>query len=306
MKFLEVKDLNLVERLTVKNAFEKFIQHCTIKNLSKETIKFYKEKCNYFISSIKETYIDEITRRTIEDFVFYEKENDKRTTTLNTKLRGVRAFLYFCMEREYMKTFKIALLKADIVEKEPYSNTELALLLERPKTKRWTDWRNWALENYLLATGNRIETVRNVKIKDLDFENNLIKLSRTKNRKQQIIPMSKSLKSVIIDYLRTWDYTPDNYLFPQNEGKQMARRTLQQAISDYNKKKGITKTSAHLFRHTFAKNYITAGGNMIKLQKLLGHSTLDMTMHYVNLYGSDLSEDYDNLNPLNNLITTKA
>lgn len=74
MKFLEVKDLNLVERLTVKNAFEKFIQHCTIKNLSKETIKFYKEKCNYFISSIKETYIDEITRRTIEDFVFYEKE----------------------------------------------------------------------------------------------------------------------------------------------------------------------------------------------------------------------------------------
>ena len=45
---------------------------------------------------------------------------------------------------------------------------------------------------------------------------------------------------------------------------------------------------------------------MIKLQKLLGHSTLDMTMHYVNLYGSDLSEDYDNLNPLNNLITTKA
>ena len=77
---------------------------------------------------------------------------------------------------------------------------------------------------------------------------------------------------------------------------------MQQAISLYNRNKGVSKTSGHLFRHTFAKKYIVAGGNMTKLQKLLGHSTLTMTMHYINLYGSDLAENYDKLNPLNNTL----
>ena len=41
---------------------------------------------------------------------------------------------------------------------------------------------------------------------------------------------------------------------------------------------------------------------MIQLQALLGHSTMDMTRHYVNLYGLDLQKDYARLNPLDNMI----
>lgn len=238
----------------------------------------------------------------IEDFKYSEKTRKSKTTTINAKLRGVRAFLYFCMEEEYIPTFKISLLKEDIIEKEPYSNEELEILMQSPRSNKWTDWRNWAIENYMLATGNRIGTIRTIKIKDLDFNNQQIKLASTKNRKQQIIPMSSSLKSVLLRYLSMWEHTENDFLFPQYEGKQIARRTLQQAISLYNRNKGVSKTSGHLFRHTFAKKYIVAGGNMTKLQKLLGHSTLTMIMHYINLYGSDLAENYDKLNPLNNTL----
>ena len=45
--------------------------------------------------------------------------------------------------------------------------------------------------------------------------------------------------------------------------------------------RGVRKTSTHLLRHTFAKKYLVyCGGNALMLQKLLGHSTLDMTKHY--------------------------
>lgn len=229
---------------------------------------------------------------------------NSKTTTINAKLRGIRAFLYFCMEENYIPTYKISLLKEDVIEKEPYSNDELSILLDTPKSNKRTAWRNWAIENYMLATGNRIGTVRAIKIKDLDFNNNQIKLASTKNRKQQIIPMSSALKNVRLKYLSTWEHTENDFLFPQYEGRQIARRTLQQAISEYNRNKGISKTSGHLFRHTFAKKYILAGGNMTRLQKLLGHSTLTMTMHYINLYGSDLAENYDKLNPLNNIVNS--
>lgn len=71
----------------------------------------------------------------------------------------------------------------------------------------------------------------------------------------------------------------------------------------YNIARNVSKTSLHLFRHTFAKNYILAGGGLVQLQMILGHSTLDMTRRYINLYGSDVHRDFDKLNPLNNIIT---
>ena len=57
----------------------------------------------------------------------------------------------------------------------------------------------------------------------------------------------------------------------------------------------------HLFRHTYAKLYIQAGGDPFRLQKLLGHADLTMTRRYVALYADDLRANYDALNPLEQL-----
>ena len=125
-----------------------------------------------------------------------------------------------------------------------------------------------------------------------------------KNRRQQIVPLSPALKEVLCDYLKTWNWTKNDYLFPSYEGGQLNLRSFQSSISRYNLSRGVSKTSAHLFRHTFAKNFILAGGGMLQLQAILGHSTLDMTRKYVNLYGKDVHRDFDRLNPLNNILNS--
>lgn len=289
--------------LTVEECIAKFNKHNITKNLSDASIQYYKDNLAIFLNVVKaDSDIRLIDIETVEDFIIYLKSNtQKNTSSINTVLRAIRAFLYFCMEREYLGKFKILLLKAEENLKEPYTDAELKKLLKRPTTQNWTDFRNWAISNYLLATGNRVNTVVNLKIKDLDFENNVITLNTTKNKKQQIIPMAQSLKRVLQYYLSQYDHIDDDYLFPSENAKKLEADGLKSMIRRYNISRGVTKTSCHLYRHTFAKMFIMNGGGMVQLQKLLGHSTLDMTKKYVNLYGTDLAINYDLFNPLDNL-----
>lgn len=60
----------------------------------------------------------------------------------------------------------------------------------------------------------------------------------------------------------------------------------------------LKKTSIHLFRHTFAINYLRNGGNIAYLQNILGHSKIETTKIYLHITTQDLQVDFDTLCPL--------
>ena len=60
----------------------------------------------------------------------------------------------------------------------------------------------------------------------------------------------------------------------------------------------VVKTGIHRFRHTFAKKWITLGGSVVTLQKILGHSSLNITQNYINLLVEDIKRDVDKYNIL--------
>lgn len=140
-----------------------------------------------------------------------------------------------------------------------------------------------------------------MRIKDIDFEDGFIKLVTTKNKRQQLIPMSRALSKVLLEYLEYRKGEPDDYLFCSAYGVQLTLNALESAISKYNQKRGVMKTSIHLFRHTFAKTWILSGGDIFRLQKILGHSSMDIVREYVNLFSSDLQKDFDRFNPLDQI-----
>ena len=296
---LNAKQIN---RTSFNEAETSFYKHCMLRNLRPKTIGYYKEDLNYLHVKLPVRYIDEISQEVFDEFIYKELQEGKKVTSLNTRIRGYRVFFKFCAKREYMPAIEAKLMKQDEEIKEPYTEAELLRLLNKPKTNHWVEWRSWAAINYLVATGNRASTVINLKISDIDFENMTVHLRQVKNRRQQLVPLSPALKEVLNVYLQTWDWTEDDYLFPSSEGGPLNIRSLQGSISRYNIARGVTKTSIHLFRHTFAKNFILAGGGMVQLQALLGHSTMDMTRHYVNIYGLDLQRDFERLNPLDNML----
>ena len=299
----KIKKVDGFGQKELSSAVEEFLRHCRLKNLSPRTIEYYAENLRYFRRISPVQYVEDITRLVVEDFVDHEMTKGNSTSAVNTRIRGLRVFLNFCADREYMKKLSFPLIKEDEHLKEPYTDAELQRLLKKPTSERWGEWRTWTAINMFLATGIRANTLVNIKICEVDFEHDTIFLRKLKNRKQQIIPMSKALKDVLVLYLKLWDWDSEFYLFPTMSGKQLSVHALEDSVRHYNIARNVSKTSLHLFRHTFAKNYILAGGGLVQLQMILGHSTLDMTRRYINLYGSDVHRDFDKLNPLNNIIT---
>lgn len=288
--------------LTVEDAFAMFLRKCRINNLAETSIRSYETKLVHFFEYIdKKTPINLITSDKVDDYIlFLREETNANDITINSYLRSLRAFLYYCMECNYVPQFKIQLPKAEKKIKETYSDKELKRLLERPDTKNCTfsTYKTWVFENYLLGTGNRISSAINLKIGDIDFENSLITLRKTKNRKQQIIPLSGTLETILKEYLEIRGGEKDDYLFCNEYGEKASERTYQQLVRRYNIKRNVNVTSCHAFRHTFAKQAILNGIDPFRLQKLLGHSDLTVTKEYIQLYGNDLMIDFDKFNPL--------
>ena len=296
--------------LTASEAFELFIRKCKIKNLTDLSIESYQKKMVHFWEFYgKDTLVELISSDTIDEYILWLREHTKgNDITINSYLRTIRAFLYYCMECGYVSHFKIQLIKAEKEIKETYTDEELLKLLSRPDMEScsFSTYKTWVFENYLLGTGIRISTALEIKINDINFNDGMITLRKTKNRKQQIIPLSNTLGDILQEYLVIRGGSPDDYLFCNEYGLQASCRTYQQLVRRYNIKHNVNKTSCHAFRHTFAKNFIMAGGDMFRLQKILGHSDLTVTKEYVAIWGQDLQIDFEKFNPLDRLKKNKT
>lgn len=301
--------MNSSKNLSVESAYELFIRKCRVKNLSEATITSYNNKVIPFVEFCNGGDISAVTVDTVDAFTdMLKKEHNVNDVSVVSYLRSVRAFLYYCMECNYMTSFKIHLPKCNKEIKEIYTDEQLEKLLKKPDTNTcsFTEYKTWVFENYLIATGNRLSTALNVQIRDLNFEDGIITLRKTKNRKQQIIPLSASLADVLQEYLVVRGGQPEDYLFCNNYGEQASNRTWQTLVYRYNVKRDVNVTSIHAFRHSFARLWILNHGDIMRLKAILGHSNIAVTNEYLQMFGQDLQMDFEKFNPLDNMNRSKV
>lgn len=205
------------------------------------------------------------------------------------------------MKQEYMPTFKIKLAKADKQPIETYTDDELKKMLRKPNLKQCTfqEYKSWVIVNFLLSTGVRQHSLINIRVKDIDFDNEVVYVNVTKNRKPLIIPLNQDILKILKEYLKYRNHeSKEDYLFCNVFGKQLTKSTVYHGLWHYNKSRNVETTGMHRFRHTFAKKWVTRGGNVVTLSKILGHSSLAITENYLNILTCDLKKDIDKFNIL--------
>jgi len=267
---------------------------------SKPTLDFYDrffKKLYSFLESFegKDTSIELLMMDGVRS-AFELTLGDVKEQTINSYLRGYRAFGNFAEEEGFITGFHCPIKEKPLPAKDCYTKSEQDRLTIKPDIRDMTEFRNYTIIRLLLATGIRTSNILNMRIKDVDLEEGYIYLPKTKTGVVTTLPLERNAKLALTEYINYWrnvnegDTEPDDYLFCNCYGEPLTRGGLTCAIADYNKRHGVNKTSIHLFRHTFAKDWITKGGDLISLSTMLTHKELDMVKHYSNLYPVDLKD----------------
>ena len=98
--------------------------------------------------------------------------------------------------------------------KENYTDDELMTLLKKPDADcKFCEYRNWVIVNFLLNSGCRAATVRNIQIQDVDLARKQIVLRHTKNGKVQVIPLCTAMVSILRGYMAVREGESSDYLF---------------------------------------------------------------------------------------------
>lgn len=245
--------------------------------------------------------VSDLNATVYNDYVLHLKSTLNNDVSINAYLRDFITTLHFFMDEGYLPYFKMKAIKVDKTNVETYSESELTALLKKPDIKKcsFTEYQCWVMTNFLFSTGVRQRSLMNIQIKDLDFNNKMVYVNVTKNRKPLIVPLNRTMVNILTEFLKYRSHeTADDYLFCNVFGRQLVKGTCYSMLYAYNKRRGVETTGIHRYRHTFAKQWILNGGNVVSLSKLLGHSNLNITQNYINLLVSDVAKQVEEYNVL--------
>jgi len=209
-------------------------------------------------------------------------------------------FFYWLMDRNEIPSYRIVVKNAQEEVPETFTEEEVLKLVQPPdRNADFVEYRNWVMVNLMLNNGNRRSTLIGYQIKDVDLNNRMLRMNTTKSKYAQQIVISPDMTFILKKYIAEWRASaqPEEPLFPDKFGDLLAPTSLTHSMNTYIKLRGVEKTGVHIFRHTFAKNWIKNDGNPLILQSILGHSSLIMTQRYARLFGEEMRKVVDSYQP---------
>lgn len=278
--------------------FSEFIrERQLLANVSPATLEWYKH-------SFKWLENDAPSQDELKAAVLRMREKGLKATGCNSAIRAINTYLHWVSAGSDVKCGsackhpKIAALKEPQLILPTFTEQQIRSLVSWKPSGQYQR-RLHLLVLFMLDTGCRISEALTLRISDVDFENLLATLDG-KGRKQRVVPFSFELRKAMVRYCKESNLKPDYLLFASGTQTKLGRRNILRDVKLLCKRLGFNPPgrTLHAFRHTFAVFYLRRGGSVFHLQKVLGHSTLEMTRRYANLVTSDLQAVHERISLL--------
>jgi len=279
------------------------------KNLSDNTVASYKNDISSFLQFVESKKIDDpsaIKQNHIADFFKSLKEIGLTSSSAARYYSSLKGFFTFLFLSQYIAENPIEKVSTPKLAKNfPSVLTvdEVDSVLSKPDTKDKLGLRDKAVLELLYACGTRVSELINIKISDLFFEDDVIRVFG-KGSKERIIPIGSSAIKWINKYLKESRVLlmkkakSENYLFLNNRGTKLSRMGVWKIVDRYVKETGIEKeVHPHTFRHSFATHLLEGGADLRAVQEMLGHADISTTQIYTHIDRDYIKQVHKDFHP---------
>lgn len=299
------------EMRTMTAMFEQFMFIKKAEGLAPRTLAEYHTNLDYFMRYTGgDLTPDEMTTELFVGWIEYMlTELDYSPHTVNIRVRTMRAFVRYCYEDKgwisepIHKRFKT--VKAPIDNVEAFTAEEVKRIIGAIDDSSYTGFRTKVIVYILLDTMVRCAELCEIKRENVDLTGGTIYLegADTKTRKGRHVPMSHSTIKLLSEYMLETDIFESDYLFLTYEGEKISANRIRENIAIVGQVAGITnkRVSPHSFRHSGALFYILNGGDPFSLQKILGHTHMNMVRRYIQMTNINVQTQHNAFSPLNHV-----
>jgi site-specific recombinase XerD len=321
--------------IPLKSAVENWLADGRANGWSKRTLHDHKKNLERFAwwlvneAEVSPT-LDQLTAFNVRTFMGYLREEHPtgrfdcqrdpgarrpaRPSTVATYHRDLKALVKFLIAEGLLEGDPLQNVKTPKIPDDqivPFTQEQVQVLLDtaRRDGRGRSPERDVALILLMVDAGLRASEVAALKIGDADRALGSLTIRVGKGGKSRMGHLGTGARRALWRYMesRRREAAPTDPLFVSEggytPGAAMTRSGIGEIVRNLGKAAGIAgvRCSPHTLRHTFAISYLRSGGNLLELQRLLGHEALEMTNRYVALTGVDLADAHRKASPVDRM-----
>ena len=284
------------------SGFENFKNYLKLeRGLSNNSIKSYEYDLILFkkfliANKINDTPIN-CKPETIKNYL-YKSFSDKKSISQARSISAIKSFFNYLIFEGYIKDSPISNIESPKQEKKlpkVLTEEEIKKLINSIDLNHDFGQRNKTIIEILYGTGIRVSELINLKLSNIFFKENIIKVIG-KGNKERFVPLGEIASNEMKIYINNRnrlkiDSKSSDILFLNRYGRGLTRSMIFKIISDASKRVGLDKKiSPHTLRHSFATHLIKNGADLRTIQLILGHESITTTEIYTHLDTLHLEE----------------
>jgi integrase/recombinase XerD len=299
--------------MLLSEVIEGYYLACRVNNITQKTMTSYQSNVNNFLKVIGDMPVNELNPNHIRVFIAHEMGrkhpytgNPLSTETIGKSYAVVRTFCRWLFDQGFTETCISDRTKPPKIEQnlpEALTKDEIVRIFEYIDIH--CTFRDRVIWEFFLDTGCRLSEVAGLEINDVNLNEGWAKVFG-KGRKEGIVPLGNKLCGDLHRYIVKYRQAPEDEtaLFVSNRVPHMGltKGGLASLIKRVHKAVGITgKYGPHKLRHTMATQFISNGGDIAILRRILRHSDIKVTQRYINLVQHDVQSAHREYSPMDHL-----
>nr|WP_250318040.1 site-specific tyrosine recombinase XerD [Pedobacter sp. B4-66] len=251
------------------------------------------DKLSQYLESVnKPVNFKEVTNEDLKLFITWVNELGMLPSTQARVISGLKSFFSFMLLEQIISVDPTELLESPRLSRklpDTLNIIEINQLIDAIDASKPEGMRNKAMLETLYGCGLRVTELISLRISNIYFENEYIKVIG-KGNKERIVPIGTTALKFIKIYIEesrvhiSIKKGNEDYIFLNRGGTGLSRISVFTTIKALAIKAGINKSiSPHTFRHSFATHLIEGGADLRAVQEMLGHSSITTTEIYTHL-----------------------